>query len=263
MSDTLRKVKSGDPFKMPAATFNAFVDAARAHRQRQQASSQQPKPAERHSGIVLVRNDSGAGRDRFDVLGIASPIFSPASDVDAFKNQPALSCVTPADDHVGKFVILLEPLAAGAIGRAMASGVCPAKVDISDTNHGYADAADGQAGSLDSSSSGAAQILWAESGTGVKWALIRLGAASGGSTSSAKVLGGSGETADTESWDITDQGSNNGVLFNLHRLYWSGVAEEPIYEFRRYALYDSAGRLTFVGPEVRTTAFSTGPCQEG
>ena len=263
MSDTLRKVKSGDPFKMPAATFNAFVDAARGHRDRQHASGQQPKPTERHSGIVQVRNDSGSDRDRFDVLGIASPIFSPAIDVDAFKNQPAISCVTPAADHVGKFVILLEPLAAGSIGRAMAAGVCPAKIDITDTNHGYADAADGQTGNLDSSSSGAAQILWAESGTGVKWTLVRWGAASGGSTDSAKILGGSGETADTESWDITNQGSNNGVLFNPHRLYWSGVATEPVYEFRRYALHDSAGRLTFVGPEVRTTAFSTGPCQEG
>jgi hypothetical protein len=44
MSDALRKVQPGDPLRIPAATYIAFVDAARAHRERQQGGGQQPSP---------------------------------------------------------------------------------------------------------------------------------------------------------------------------------------------------------------------------
>ena len=60
----------GDPLKIPAATFNAMIDAARDHQQRHQGREQTSFPAFRQSGIVLARNDSGSDRDRFDVLGI-------------------------------------------------------------------------------------------------------------------------------------------------------------------------------------------------
>ncbi len=52
----LNKVKSGDPLKIPAATFNTFIDAARDFRARTQNRAQKPEPAVRQSGIVLVRN---------------------------------------------------------------------------------------------------------------------------------------------------------------------------------------------------------------
>ena len=70
MVDTLKKVKSGDPLRIPAATFNAMIDAARDHQQRRQGREQTSFPAFRQSGIVLARNDSGSDRDRFDGLGI-------------------------------------------------------------------------------------------------------------------------------------------------------------------------------------------------
>jgi hypothetical protein len=40
VSAFLTKVKSGDSLRIPAATYNAFVEAARAHRERQQDSGQ-------------------------------------------------------------------------------------------------------------------------------------------------------------------------------------------------------------------------------
>ena len=67
MADALRKVKSGDPLRIPAATFNAMIDTARDYQQRKQGREQTSFPAFRQSGIVLVRNDSGSDRDRFEV----------------------------------------------------------------------------------------------------------------------------------------------------------------------------------------------------
>ncbi len=178
MGDAMKKVKPGDPLVIPAATFNTFVDAARDFLARQHQQTQAGTPSGRHNCIVLVRNDSGADRERFDVLGISGPVFDPASDAEAFKNYPAMTGVTPAeDDHQGKFVILLEPVLAGKLVRAVAAGVVPARVDVPDEDYSYrlADVTDGSAANLTAVKLGSAAILWREGGTGVQWALVRLG----------------------------------------------------------------------------------------
>ena len=179
MGDHLKKVQSGDALKIPAATFNAMIDAARDHRQRQRDRGRDAKPAFRQTGIVPVKNASGADRDRFDVLGVDSPIFTPADSLDGFKNQVAFEGVTPSvSDHRGRFVVLLQPIASGEIGLACVSGVCPAQVEVSDDANDagcrYADVK-ASAAALDCLASGSAAILWREAGTGTKWAVVKLG----------------------------------------------------------------------------------------
>lgn len=181
MADALRKVKPGDPLVIPAETFNAFVETAQDLRSRQQNQMRDAQPLTRPSGIVRIRNDSGVDRNRFDVLGVDGVIFDPADDEDAFKNAPALVGVTPAAEHANRFVVLLEPLADGSIGPAMAQGICPVKLDVQDAGHSFAEAVAGQCGALISASgSGGAQILWKAAGTGQQWALVRVGQAGGG-----------------------------------------------------------------------------------
>jgi len=178
MGDAMKKVKSGDPLVIPAPTYNAFVDAAVDHKGRQQASGQAERQAFRQSGIVLVKNASGADRQRFDVLGIDAPVITPTDNEDAFKNKVVLSGTTPSEsDHLGRFVVLLEPLADGKVGMACAAGVCAVHVDVQHENHRFADVKDGEAASLESRESGAATILWKESGTGLKWAVVHVAGA--------------------------------------------------------------------------------------
>jgi hypothetical protein len=106
----MNKVKPGDPLVIPAPTFNTFVDAANDFLARRHDRFQGSRPAARHSGIVLVRNDSGADRARFDLLGIEGPVIAPAYNLEALVNWRALTGITPtAADHTGKFVVLLEP----------------------------------------------------------------------------------------------------------------------------------------------------------
>ena len=177
MSDTgdpLKKVKSGDPFRIPAATFNCFVDAARAHAEGRQQQLQTPAVQTPSSGIVLLRNDSGDDIDRYNVLAVSGVVFNPDTYPDSFKERVVLTGDTPATADAGRLVIALEPTPSGAIGRALASGVCSVKVNVSDADHTHADVNDGQAGSLASSETGAARILWKESGTGLKWAVVAL-----------------------------------------------------------------------------------------
>jgi len=178
MSSALRKVRSGDPLVIPAAAYNAFIDAAIDYRQRTAHLGQGAQPSFPQASIVLVRNDSGSNQNRMAVLGVEAPIIDPSANEEEFRNRVALSCITPAaDTHEGKFVVLAEPIANGKIGRAYAAGVCPVKIDVPDEEHEwrYAEIADGITGNLKVSMQGSATILWRAGGTGVQWAVIRLG----------------------------------------------------------------------------------------
>lgn len=88
------------------------------------------------------------------------------------------------------FVVAVEPIAAGKIGRVAVAGVVQAKINITDAGHGFATAKDGDLTQLSSAASGEVQILWKESGTGAsKWAIVRFGGAAGAAIRLGKVTG--------------------------------------------------------------------------
>lgn len=184
----MQKVKRGDPLVIPAATFNAFVDAARDFEDRQRGTAAKPRAELRPFGLVPVRNESGADRQRFDVLGVAGPILTPTDNPEAFKSRVLLRGVVPQAGHAGRFVVLSEPVAAGAIGRAFVDGVCPVRVEMIDEAHGFADAAAGETDTLRSADSGTAQLLWVQpveqrDDPAIAWTVARIGG--GGAAGSA------------------------------------------------------------------------------
>ena len=179
MPSTLKKVRPGDPLEIPAAAFNTFIDVARAHLARQHARGRDAWRAFQQTGIVLVKNASGSDVGQYGVLGIDGPIITAADNEDEFRTRVALKGVTPSEsDHVGRFVILLEPVADGQIGRGVAAGVTVARVSV-DSEHAddsFADISDGSTTALALTSRGSAQVLWREAGdSGTKWAVVRLG----------------------------------------------------------------------------------------
>lgn len=95
MPINFQKVRSGDPLAIPAATHNAFVGVARDYQERQRSARKDGSPDWRQTGIVLVRNASGADRARFDVLGVSGPVITPTDNADAFKERVAIKGVTP------------------------------------------------------------------------------------------------------------------------------------------------------------------------
>jgi hypothetical protein len=180
MGDTLKKVQPGDPLRIPAATFNTLIDVARAHLERKQNVGGQSQAASPPPGVILtIRNDSGSDRDRFEVLGLDEPVFPPEDNTADMSRGPVMSGVYPVDpDHLGAFVVLLEPIASGAVGRAMIQGAVPVQVDFADTApNTWADISDGVAANLKAMATGSARILWrtGEPGdTGVEWCICEL-----------------------------------------------------------------------------------------
>jgi hypothetical protein len=326
----IEKVTTGQRVSFKAADFNSMADAANY------INLNKPKIGAVNAGsrgsnpnVFFIENNSGADLDRGYVLGIDTPITTPDADEDRFCEGIAFEGVEPvAGTHEGKFAVLVEPINDGDLGRAAVAGIVQAKVDIQAETDKFADI-EGASTLLKSGASGA-KILWKETGTGEKWAVVRLGlptnlppiykatSAQDGTTVEAKKVqadgsldsgdaeelavysdayparendlllltsdaagkpaampihgnldpfvlsAGTDDTANTDEWDITDQPeSYAGVhVEKWFRLYWSGNSGDPVYQFTREAKYDSRGALVYVGPEVRTNAFSTNTCEE-
>jgi hypothetical protein len=142
---------------------------------------------------ILARNSTTGTVNRWGVLSVAGVVFTPSgatgNATQQFQDQPVLSGGLPTGGS--SFVVAVEPIAAGKIGRVAVAGVVQAKINITDASHTFAAAKDGDLTQLASASSGEAQILWKESGTGTsKWAIVRFGGAgAAGGSRLGKVTG--------------------------------------------------------------------------
>lgn len=179
--DAFKRVTQGSALEIPAAAWNACLDAAEAHKRGAVSLPDAVARQFRQADIVLVKNASGAAVSRFGVLGISGVIFTPSDSLAAFQNQVAFTGVTPSgDSHKGKFLVCLDPLNAGEVGRAWISGVCQCRVLVTDADHQFCEATAGDSTQLKSSKSGSARILYKPAGTGSLWCTVRLGNAAGG-----------------------------------------------------------------------------------
>ena len=82
---SIKKVSKGSPLNIPAEAYNAFVDAANAHRG-QMFSSAGASKAAASPGQVLVKNSSGYDCGRFSILGIDDSVgITPTDNLTAFQ----------------------------------------------------------------------------------------------------------------------------------------------------------------------------------
>lgn len=171
----LRKVHSGEPLVIPAATFNTFVDTAQDYLSRRSNVSQTPKPLGQQAGIILLKNASGSDLPRFSTLALYGPLIYPESNKDAFASRLGM-CGLIADVATppGCLAVLQEPIPADGIGLAIAGGVTIATVNVTDAEHTHADITE-MSTVLASCQSGAAQILWKPESTGEVLCIVRLG----------------------------------------------------------------------------------------
>lgn len=191
-SAELKKVNSGDKFAPKAADWNAFIDAAVAVRAGFADQTSNPLLRTSHNGIIPIQNDTGVDLDQFAVLSLDTLLITPTDNEDEFRHRPPVFSGI-AIDIAKPFAILQEPIKAGLIGQAMVAGVTPVIIAISDESAAFAELT---VSGLQSAASGIARILWKESGTGTKWAIIHFPSGGGGgsavSTFPAKVVSKSG-----------------------------------------------------------------------
>lgn len=165
-------VQSGEPLEIRADDWNAMVSAANAHHQSRHANRIETAGRSRPTGLVRIRNHTGIALKRGDVV-ILGDRLAKADGVNmrgwregtpAFKGQlpPGKRCA-----------ILLEPLPAapGRLALAVISGTVRTKIDVTNTAHRFAQPVADSAQLVSTLRPDfGLEILWKESGTGVKHA---------------------------------------------------------------------------------------------
>lgn len=185
---------------LPAAALN---DAFRASEIVLSGGGKSPRPA--RDG-VLVKNSSGSAVGRYGVLGIDGVLVDHSTKASTFLASVNLDGNTPAATHRGNFAVCLEPIKAGRMGRCVVAGLVQVQVDVIDELHAYADIKASDATMLQSHSGGSARIVWKESGTGTKWAVVALGEAGGAVR--LRVHTEANDYLVCHSWDGTTEGTD-------------------------------------------------------
>lgn len=184
----IKRVAPGQPFKPRAEDWNAFVDAAEAHRSNVRtgaAESSVPLQA----GEVLVRTTLGVEYEQYSLLTPAHTAYNLVVDPahpDTVLNQflhtsPIVnggfggSLLTGGTPN--SFVLVLqEPItAAHPVARAKYSGLTPCQVEITDFNHHFAEIIPGDCTKLRSAAGGSIRIVAGHADTGLHWCLVCLG----------------------------------------------------------------------------------------
>ena len=183
------KVRQGEAVSIKAATWNSFLDAAEFARRARRLVGAEAVPSGFGGNMVYVRNKCGETIPRFGAVVLADAVIPhDAASEDIECETPAFDGV-PADGgeeseseeetekEVRPFAVAVEPIADGEIGRALALGITPAKVEIVHEEDLCAEPVPGStSGAMRSTNVGYARIVWKEDGTGEKWCFIRLGA---------------------------------------------------------------------------------------
>lgn len=171
----LRKVQEGERWRPSASLHNATIDAIQGVAELRQQLAGGADVDRINPAVVPVYNATGGSVDRFAVLAVTGVRFTPTQNAAQFKNIPVLNGETPIAGNEGQFAILLSPAASGAIVEACVAGVVAVQIDMISEAHQYADITAAQNSYLTSAAAGGAQILYVQSGTGTKWAYVRIG----------------------------------------------------------------------------------------
>jgi hypothetical protein len=178
--DDMKKPIAGDALIIPARTQGRIIEATLRSEQYNapKVASTYSSSSDHNQGLVYVKNDSGTLAEPHSVLGVSDVLYNETDNEYEFRYSPTLVGDTPvSESHTGKWVVLAEQIDDGEIGRAYAAGsICAARVDVNDANHQYCEIEDDTSVNLASAIRGSARILYKESGTGVKWAIIQIGA---------------------------------------------------------------------------------------
>lgn len=223
---TLRKVAPGDEFDgISAATWNALVDAARHHINPNDTDEAEQVEVN-NQYLIDIRNETDELVERFSPLGLDEVVVAPTDDpanpsTIQFISEPVFKGVIPTFDHRSRFAILqesLQPAAAevldpvtgdvvtpaydGMTGRALLYGITPARVDVKNLQHRFAQPKELNA-EMQTVSFGGARVLWPPQfvSLGEQWTLLLL--TGNGQATAGERISGRLETALTSARTFT------------------------------------------------------------
>lgn len=184
MPGPLNYVRPGDPAfpTINADMLNNIIGAVRDFRRVKKTG--RSDTINLATDFVYAINNSPTNADIYDVLTFDNVGLTIANEQDQinFQRRPLFSIITPAtsDDFP---VVALEPIPRYAIGRVAIGGIVTCTVNVTDAGHEYANPTASDRTKMTSGATGQCRILWKESGTGNKLAVVYLYQSTGGGDS--------------------------------------------------------------------------------
>lgn len=223
---TRTKPVSGDPLRIAARDWSDVLDLIDA---RADVLANPLEHPSRSRDVIRVKNQVGSNLSRWSVVAVGNPVIAVATNLQRFQESLLFDGDSPTSS--GDFAILLQPLPTGEIGHAVVSGIVPVQVDVSsEADSAGWDRAHAAAASTDKlvlDSTGSAKVLYRESGTGTKWAMVRLGNDPG----AAGITSLGGETGSVQTFSDVDDTNVTLVISSASdnhtfTLGWTGQLAE-------------------------------------
>lgn len=167
----MQRVKAGEPLKISAKAFNTLMDSAEIIKNQQRNTNKPSSFAVSDNNYILIRNQTGARRQRFDAVSLSTPIFTPTMDLNAFQTQIVFDVIAITGNLNEQLVILQETLDVGAIGRACLHGVTPVRIGNYQPGCHYVRGVNDYS-TLMAGPTGSIKILWCQNTTNTQWALV-------------------------------------------------------------------------------------------
>jgi len=176
VSNPLQRVRPGDPIPHSAETWNAIIESARNNKRRgPQTLGATGTIADGYKGSleIDVKNNTGGTILQWSVLKITTPFVSVTDQPEDNQDSPTFLGIAPTS--VNDIVCVTQEGAGnGEFVRATILGVAVCKINVTDANHETCSPSTSTANYFDSAAGGRFEILWKESGTGTKQAVILL-----------------------------------------------------------------------------------------
>ena len=174
----------GEKYDIAATEINAWNRVAVRDSLARRKTGNAPAVIDDDPVIIKIRNVSDYDVPRHGIMvpadGENGFVFDPVNNAKQFRSYPRVACVTPTADDRGRAVITLQPIKTGKHGRAVVAGAAVCQVDMQNESDQWADIFDDndlpettRNSRLKSGPAGFAQIMSVQSGTGVKWAIVR------------------------------------------------------------------------------------------
>jgi len=172
-------VRPADRLRIRAADWNAVNLAARRMQSMPLAVGAPgggPQMLATSPTTALARNIGEDTIPRYGAVICIAPVILPEDNEAEWAMRLAVDCKIPdTDDPWAWVAVATAPILPGMLGRVCVSGAVQAIVNITSADHHFAVAADG-AEFLQSAAGGPVRILWRESGTGTKKAIVAVNA---------------------------------------------------------------------------------------
>lgn len=174
MSGAWPKVIPGQALRYPASLHNTLVDVAR-ERRAPGAGRLADLGAADYFTRVLIRNTDEQACPARGAMRLTAATLDPSANLTQFLDRPVFDAAVAIEANSdAAAAIAVNKIEGGELGEAAIAGVIQARVNVTDADHRYAKPSETTAFGLDSASGSGFRMLWKESGTGTKWALLEL-----------------------------------------------------------------------------------------